>query len=81
MVLRSNSALFSGATIRSKSIESLLEGGIAFATPGGDELGPLVSDGNNFVLHQSVDQQWLDWTPRISLPHEADTGENWLRAD
>ena len=73
--------LFSGATIRSKSIESLLEGGIAFATPGGDELGPLVSDGNNFVLHQSVDQQWLDWTPRISLPNEADTGENWLRAD
>ncbi|MBW2940049.1 PqiB family protein [Zhongshania aquimaris] len=73
--------LFSGATIRSKSIESLLEGGIAFATPGGDDLGPLVSDGNNFVLHQSVDQQWLDWTPRISLPNEADTGENWLRAD
>ncbi|MFT6578091.1 MAG: paraquat-inducible protein B [Zhongshania sp.] len=73
--------LFSGATIRSKSIESLLEGGIAFATPGGEDLAPVVNDGKNFALHQSVDQRWLEWTPQITLPKEADTGENWIRAD
>lgn len=73
--------LFSGATIRSKSIESLLEGGIAFATPDGAQLAPVVNDGKNFALHQSVDQRWLEWKPQIALPQEVDTGENWIRAD
>ena len=73
--------LFSGATIRSKSIESLLEGGIAFATPDGEQLAAAVSDGKTFALHQTLDQQWLEWTPQIPLPKEADTGENWIRAD
>ncbi|CAA0092722.1 putative protein [Zhongshania aliphaticivorans] len=73
--------LFSGATIRSKSVESLLEGGIAFATPDGEELGPLAKVGKNFKLHQSVDPSWLEWTPRITLPHEVDKGENWIRTD
>lgn len=73
--------LFSGATIRSKSIESLLEGGIAFATPDGEQLAAAVSDGKTFALHQTLDQQWLEWAPQIPLPKEADTGENWIRAD
>ncbi|WP_269617553.1 intermembrane transport protein PqiB [Zhongshania sp. BJYM1] len=73
--------IFSGATIRSKSIESLLEGGIAFATPDGGELAATVKDGKNFPLHQSLDQRWLEWAPQIPLPKEADTGENWIRAD
>ena len=73
--------LFSGATIRSKSIESLLEGGIAFATPDSNPLAPQVSPGKIFPLLQNAEQSWLDWTPRIPLPREADTGENWIRTD
>jgi paraquat-inducible protein B len=73
--------LFSGAAVRSKSIESLLEGGIAFATPDSVPLGPVVNDGKSFALHQSVDQRWLEWQPKIALPQEVDTGENWIRAD
>ena len=73
--------LFSGATIRSKSIESLLEGGIAFATPDSSPLAPQVTSGMVFPLRQNVEQSWLDWTPSIPLPREADTGENWIRTD
>ncbi|MBB5186798.1 paraquat-inducible protein B [Zhongshania antarctica] len=73
--------LFSGATIRSKSIESLLEGGIAFATPDSSPLAPQVISGMVFPLRQNVEQSWLDWTPSIPLPREADTGENWIRTD
>lgn len=73
--------LFSGATIRSKSIESLLEGGIAFATPDGEKLAAPVKDGKSFALHQNVNPQWLEWAPKITLPKDVDTGENWIRAD
>tara|TARA_R110001599_G_scaffold60003_4_gene166722 strand:+ start:17465 stop:19786 length:2322 start_codon:yes stop_codon:yes gene_type:complete len=73
--------LFSGATIRSKSIESLLEGGIAFATPDSSPLAPAVASGKVFPLRQNVEQSWLDWAPSIPLPREADTGENWIRTD
>lgn len=58
--------LFSGATIRSKSVESLLEGGIAFATPE-DSHADAVNEGTQFALHQSVEPDWLDWTPHIPL--------------
>jgi len=73
--------LFSGATIRSKSIESLLEGGIAFATPDTKPLAPQVSSGKVFPLFQNPEPNWLDWKPSIPLPREADTGENWIRTD
>lgn len=62
-----NLGLFSGATIRSKSIESLLEGGIAFATPEEAEDAPVVPAGAVFKLHESVEPKWLQWAPKIPL--------------
>lgn len=60
-----NLGLFSGADIRSKSIESLLEGGIAFATP--DAEGPTAPAYTVFDLHESAERSWLKWAPEIPL--------------
>lgn len=62
--------LFSGATIRSKSIESLLEGGIAFATPEPANDSNKLNREAEFQLHQSAESQWLTWAPKITLPEE-----------
>ncbi|MBB3047209.1 paraquat-inducible protein B [Litorivivens lipolytica] len=59
--------LFRGANIRSKSIESLLEGGIAFATPDGADKLPTVESGSVFELHPSVEPKWLKWQPTIPI--------------
>ncbi len=63
--------LFSGATIRSKSIESLLEGGIAFATPSRNGTDKMAPAGAVFPLHQQAEPAWLEWTPAIKLPEES----------
>lgn len=73
--------LFSGATIRSKSIESLLEGGIAFATPEFSESTATLEKDAVFPLHQSADEDWLSWAPKIDLPEESYSGKNWSRVD
>ncbi len=66
-----NFGLLSGTTIRSKSVESLLEGGIAFATPAlkGDNnrLAPIAETGQHFPLHAEVQSSWLKWDPIIPL--------------
>ncbi|WP_372799409.1 MlaD family protein [Litorivivens sp.] len=66
-----NVGLFSGANIRSKSIESLLEGGIAFATPEEAVKEPIVPAGTVFRLNDSVESRWLEWAPKIALPQAA----------
>jgi paraquat-inducible protein B len=63
-----NADIFSGVNIESESIETLISGGIAFATP---ELENTVKDNlirkHSFILHQDVDQNWLDWQPKIAI--------------
>ena len=67
---------FSGFQIQTESLEALLQGGIAFATPGGKtgwfsgaaaELAPPAKDGATFMLHAKLDKKWLKWNPRIPL--------------
>lgn len=65
-----NFGLFSGTTIRSKSVESLLEGGIAFATPPGENdqgLAPAAEPNQHFPLHAELEPAWLKWAPVIEL--------------
>lgn len=57
--------LFSGATIHTKSMESLLTGGIAFATP---SAGASVKPDIQFKLYEKADPKWKDWKPAIKLP-------------
>lgn len=58
--------LFSGVSIESESIETLIAGGIAFATPeikSDDENNKL----SNFILHQTPQSDWLLWQTKIPL--------------
>lgn len=58
-------SLFKGAKIRTESLEALLAGGIAFATP--DVPEHLVSKGQRYWLAKKPEDEWLQWAPRIFL--------------
>ncbi|KGJ97379.1 PqiB family protein [Colwellia psychrerythraea] len=64
--------IFSGVNIDSESIETLIAGGIAFATPELDEEldKRITSLPLSFVLHQHVDTDWLEWQPKIAIDKE-----------
>jgi paraquat-inducible protein B len=53
-----------GLKLRAGSLESVLAGGIAFATP--TKPGAQVSAGHRFELAESADDAWLKWTPDLS---------------
>lgn len=59
----------SGASLKTGSVQSILAGGIAFATP--NEPGPSANDGSNYTLHEAPQEQWLKWTPSIPLTRDA----------
>lgn len=60
-----------GAEVKSTSMESLLIGGVAFATP--DRLSPAAEDGAVFKLHNEADKDWFKWHAQIPItpPNEA----------
>ncbi len=62
-----NFSLFQGAQIETESLESLLEGGIAFATPNNKDMGDKVEAGTQFKLHDSSEDDWKAWAPNIQL--------------
>lgn len=62
-----------GAEIRSNSLESLITGGVAFATPETPEGAP-ASEGTEFLLAEEVDKEWLKWKPKIPIE---DSTEEW----
>jgi len=63
-----DAGIFSGINIDSESIETLISGGIAFASPAlsadEPESAPRV---NSFLLHQTLDKDWLEWQPKIAI--------------
>ena len=65
-----DAGIFSGININSESIETLIAGGIAFASP---EMKETSMPGHNFnlptsyILHQDLDDDWLDWRPIINI--------------
>ncbi len=65
--------LFSGAKIRTESLESLLAGGIAFATPAAGTTP--IKPGMRFTLHEKADPKWLEWKPAIKLAKRRKQGE------
>jgi paraquat-inducible protein B len=64
-----DAGVFSGINIDAESIETLLAGGIAFATPevGGDEAFQPAVQGQLFSLADIVDVEWRKWQPKIKL--------------
>ena len=59
--------LFKGASVRTESLETLIEGGIAFATPDGEKMGSQARPQQTFALFDKPEEEWLIWAPKISL--------------
>ena len=59
--------LFKGATVRTESLETLVAGGIAFATPDGERMGNAARPQQTFPLFDKFEDEWLIWAPKIPL--------------
>jgi paraquat-inducible protein B len=69
-----------GLDIRTGSLETLLAGGVAFATP--DEPGPKVEAGTVFPLHPKAEEEWERWSPLLPVgPGPAESVEHAIHAD
>ncbi len=56
---------FTGLRFQTDPLSSLLRGGVSFATP--DRPADQAPDGFAFSLADDVDEDWLEWSPRIDL--------------
>ena len=63
--IRFHLGLFSGASISAESAQTLLSGGISFATP--PELQAAVTNGAEFSLNEKPEDAWAAWSPAIQL--------------
>jgi paraquat-inducible protein B len=61
-----NAGITSGVKIRTQSIETIMAGGVSFATP--DSPGAEVRDGARFALDEEPKKEWLKWAPAIAIP-------------
>jgi len=60
-------SLFGGAVLKNTSLESLIAGGVAFATPDGGPLAPAAPNDAQFTLAPEPDKDWLKWSPKIPI--------------
>lgn len=59
--LRIKGGLMTKMKISSESVESLISGGIALATPEVESPGEPVKEDQHFVLYQEMDEKWNKW--------------------
>lgn len=57
-----------GADIKSGTFDSLLRGGITFATPEGTQLQSVAQQGQAFMLHSTPEENWKKWRTAIPKP-------------
>ncbi|MEZ9233407.1 MlaD family protein [Vibrio amylolyticus] len=57
-----------GANIKSGTLDSILNGGITFATPEGKQLQPIADSDQSFYLHPTPDEKWVKWRTPIPKP-------------
>ena len=60
-------SLFKGLKVRTESLETIIAGGVAFATPEGEQMGAKALPGQTFALFEEAQEEWLRWAPKISL--------------
>lgn len=60
--------LFKGVKVRSESLETIIAGGVAFATPKQGQMGMQAKPGQTFALFDEPQDEWLQWAPKIALP-------------
>jgi paraquat-inducible protein B len=66
--------LFSGASISAESAQTLISGGIAFATP--PDYQTAATNGAEFVLNDKSQDEWEKWSPAIALHFLPDAAIN-----
>ena len=65
--IRVDASLVGGVKIDTESLQTILDGGITFATPDNADMGDAASQGMSFQLHDTYKQSWLQWSPKIPL--------------
>jgi paraquat-inducible protein B len=63
--IHAGGGIFSGLSISTESLEGLLAGGIALATPSNKNMGGTVTDGHHFILNNEAKDAWHTWSPEI----------------
>lgn len=67
--------VFGGLTLRASSLEAVIAGGLAFATPEKNP-GEPAAPGAIFEIAIDPESDWLEWEPEIDWQHAADPSEN-----
>lgn len=57
-----------GADIKTGTMDSILKGGVTFATPEQSELMPIAASNSTFVLHTQAETSWKNWRTVIPKP-------------
>jgi paraquat-inducible protein B len=65
---------FTGLSVKADSLESIVGGGVGFATP--SRPGDLIESGRRFRLYSEVDGDWLDWDPSLPPPAPDESGSD-----
>ena len=60
-------SLFKGAQVDMESLQSLISGGVSFATPDAGKGSESAADGAIFPLYEEPKKEWLEWSPAIPL--------------
>lgn len=61
--------IFGGLTVSTESMEALVAGGVALATPEDDEMGDPAQSNDHFPLTKKAEEQWKNWAPELtSMP-------------
>ena len=63
--IKVSGGVVSGMTVTTESLEALLTGGIALATPEGDKMGAPGYPGEHFPLAEKNEEEWLKWLPKL----------------
>lgn len=65
-----------GMQLEVESLEALLSGGVAFATP--DKGGKAATANARFTLYGEPKEEWLEWRPALAIGTAAQTGDSAL---
>ena len=57
--------LLRGVSVSTESLQSIMAGGVALATPDNDKMGAPVSAGHHFKLYPEGEDKWLEWRPAL----------------
>ena len=57
----------SGLSIEMDSLEEVITGGVALATPPPGQAGEIVHTGHRFVLEEEPEDDWLRWQPTVAI--------------